>query len=284
MSAAWRLNIAVISAEQSAKDAVRSVAAISLRPGWRKPTSSRADFAAAGFARCKTRGNGVGLARINDEVPSLSAAARATAESPGENVFRTVSPMTKCAGDVFVDIGLAIDAAQPVSRLRVDHIELVGGVLAFGGIAGDAILVVTMHAGADRLCINRMIGLGEAAGEFVQRIVLVQMQHQRDQRHAHRHAVGGLLEIDRAAVAVERRVELVDARQRVHDAGVGILGFAEEFCVDLRIGQLLAGCLVGPAFLLEAGDINGVGFLLRAVSRSRLRARHRARADAAGSR
>ena len=72
--------------------------------------------------------------------------------------------------------------------------------------------------GADRLDVDRILGLGEAAGEFVQRFVLVQMQQQRNQRHAHRHAVGGLLEINRAAVGIERRIELVDPRQGMHDA------------------------------------------------------------------
>ena len=114
------------------------------------------------------------------------------------------------------------------------------------------------QAGADRLRVDRMIRLGETAVEQVQRFVLVQVQQQRDQRHADRNAVGRLLEIDRAAVGIEGRVELVDPRQRMHDAGVGVFRLVQEFCVDLRIVALL----LAPALLLEAGDIDGVGFLL----------------------
>ena len=84
-----------------------------------------------------------------------------------------------------------------------DDIKFICGVLAFGGIAGDAVLVGAMQPGTDRLGVDRIIGFGEAAGEFVQRFVLVQMQQQRNQRHAHRNAIGGLLEINRAAVGIE---------------------------------------------------------------------------------
>jgi hypothetical protein len=84
-----------------------------------------------------------------------------------------------------------------------DDIEFVGSILAFGGIARDAILVGAVQSRADRLTVDGMFGLGEAAPEFVQRFVLVQMQEQRDQRHAHRHAVSGLLEIDRPAIVIE---------------------------------------------------------------------------------
>ena len=54
--------------------------------------------------------------------------------------------------------------------------------------------------------------LAEAAFEALQRLAL-DAEQERDQRHAHRHAIGRLLEIDGAAVGIERDVELADARQ-----------------------------------------------------------------------
>ena len=118
--------------------------------------------------------------------------------------------------------------------------------------------IVALQAGADRLRVDRIIRLGKAAVELMQRLVLVQVQQQRDQRHADRNAVGGLLEIDGAAVAVERSVELVDPRQRMHDAGVGVFRLVQEFRVDLWI----VAFLLAPALLLEARHIDGVDLLL----------------------
>ena len=46
--------------------------------------------------------------------------------------------------------------------------------------------------------------------------------------------------------------------KRMHDAGVGIFRFVQEFCVDLWIVPLL----LAPALLLEARHIDGVDLLL----------------------
>ena len=94
-------------------------------------------------------------------------------------------------------------ACRCCEAVFLDDIELVGGILPFGGIAGDAIGIVALQAGADRLHVDRMVGFGEAAAEQIQRFVLLQMQQQRDQRHADRNAVGGLLKIDGAAIGIE---------------------------------------------------------------------------------
>ena len=87
----------------------------------------------------------------------------------------------------------------------------------------------------------------------------VQMQQERNQRHAHRHAIGRLLEINRAPVGIERGVEFVDPRQRVHDARLRIFVLAEKFGVDLRIGPLF----LGPSLLLEARHIPASIFCFR---------------------
>jgi len=72
---------------------------------------------------------------------SLSTGARAMAANPAVKVFAHRVGDDKVARRVLIDVFLAIHAAQP-ALLRggiVDDIELVGGILPFGRIAGDAI-------------------------------------------------------------------------------------------------------------------------------------------------
>ena len=78
------------------------------------------------------------------------------------------------------DVGLAIEATQRavLRRMIVQDVEFVGGVLALGGIVGDAVWVGALDAGSDPVHIERVLRLGEAAGEFVQRLALMQMQQE----------------------------------------------------------------------------------------------------------
>jgi len=84
-----------------------------------------------------------------------------------------------------------------------------------------------------------MVGLGEAAAEAIERLALLELKQQRDQRHADRNAISGLLEVNGAAIRIERCVELVDAWQRMHDAGIGIFRFIQKLRVDPWICTLL---------------------------------------------
>src|SRR5919198_2434328 len=172
-------------------------------------------------------------------------------------------PLVLAARDHEVlDVVLAIGAAQFAFglALRLHYIELVAHVLAFHRVVHNAVLVGAADADMARLVVERIFGALEATGELVQRLAL-KAKEKRNQRHAHRHTIGGLLEIDGAAVGVEGGVELADARQRMHDAGVGIFRLAQEFAVDLRVGLIL----VGPALLLEAGDVDRIDLLADGV-------------------
>ena len=111
-----------------------------------------------------------------------------------------------------------------------------------------------MQAEAAWLVVNRVFLLVEAAFKLVQRLALVETEQQGDERHADRHPIGGLLEIDRAAVGIQGHVELAHARQRMQHAGAGIFGLLEEFPVDLGIGLVL----LDPALLLKPGHVDGV--------------------------
>ena len=83
-------------------------------------------------------------------------------------------------GRIVIDVFLAIDAAKLAAPRRVllDDIELVGGVLPFGRIACDAIRIVALQAGTDRLGVDRIIRLDEPAVELMQRLVPMQVQEQ----------------------------------------------------------------------------------------------------------
>ena len=49
-----------------------------------------------------------------------------------------------------------------------------------------------------------------------------------DQRHAHRHAVRRLLEVDGPRVVVEVVAQFVDARQGMHDAALPVAAVLEK--------------------------------------------------------
>ena len=182
-----------------------------------------------------------------------------SALKPADEVLRALSATTNGAPGS-LDVGSRNRRSAAASSCRAASSSTWNLCAAYCRSAGSAVMQLALPQAMPVPIGWTYCGCtgGEAAGESVQRIVLVQVQKQRDQRHAHRHAVGGLLEIDRAAVAVERGVELVDARQRVHDACIRIFRLAEEFGVDLRIGPVL----VGPALFLESGDIDRVDLLL----------------------
>src|SRR5579885_1092086 len=168
-------------------------------------------------------------------------------------------PLVLLVGDdEMLDVVLAIETAQPRFVGVVFHdLELVAHILRFHRLVRDTVLVGAADAGGERLIVERLLQGLETAFEFLQRFFFPDRQEKRNQRHAYRHAIGGLLEVDRAAVAIEGGVELVHARKRMHDACMGIFRVFQEFRVDARIFLVF----VGPALLLEAGDINGVDLL-----------------------
>src|SRR5262249_38178769 len=111
----------------------------------------------------------------------------------------------------------------------------------------------------------------EAALVAVKRLA-PEVQQKGNESHTNGDPIGGLLEVDGAPIAVYRRIKLVHAGQRMHDACIGILRLFEKFSVDPWIGLIF----IGPTFLLEPGGVERVDLLVdNAETRPNFRAREK---------